>query len=171
MSNRSTARTAVLSVVVIVALIALIVVAVLVVRDKTSSTSGAAPATTTVPATSESTRAPTSTTSTTSTPASTPTTPESTHTRPTGEPGTVIYQLTGDGDVVGVGYRAGSRSRVVVVTGTPWQQRTTVVDRRAEVSGIVVRGRITCTIMQGEELLASSTSGVGPFSCRATLPR
>ncbi|MCF8609343.1 hypothetical protein L5G28_04095 [Gordonia sp. HY285] len=168
MSNRSTARTAVLSVVVFVALIALIVVAVLVVRDKTSSTSGAAPATTTVPATSESTRAPTSTTST---PASTPTTPESTHTRPTGEPGTVIYQLTGDGDVVGVGYRAGSRSRVVVVTGTPWQQRTTVVDRRAEVSGIVVRGRITCTIMQGEELLASSTSGVGPFSCRATLPR
>ncbi|WOC12487.1 hypothetical protein [Gordonia sp. MP11Mi] len=165
MSNRNTTRTVVLSVVVFVALIALIVVAVLVVKDETSSTTGTAPATTTVPATSES-KPPSSTTET-----PTSTTPEPTHTRPTGEPGSVIYQLTGNGDVVGVAYHSGGRSRIVVVTGTPWQQRTTVTDRRAEVSGIVVRGRITCTIMQGEELLASSTSGVGPFSCSAALPR
>lgn len=164
MSNRGTTRTAVLSTVVFLALVALIVVAVLIVKDKTSTDS--TPPTTAV-------TAPTSTSaSATSAPSPSPSTSEeSTHTRPTGEPGTVVYQLTGDGDVIGVTYRTGNSSRVVAVTGTPWQQRTTLTDRRAEIGGVVVRGKITCLILQGEELLASSTSGVGPFSCNATLPR
>nr|WP_221246950.1 hypothetical protein [Gordonia humi] len=156
-----------MSTVVGIALIALVAVAVFVVKDVTS-TDEAAPQTTVVEVPSTSTTS--SRTTTTSAP-TTPSTPESTHTRPTGEPGTVTYQLTGDGDVVGVTYRTGRRMQVVAVTGTPWQQKTTVVDRRAELTGIVVRGRITCVIMQGEDLLASSTSGLGPFSCRATLPR
>ncbi|QRY62569.1 hypothetical protein JVX90_19755 [Gordonia sp. PDNC005] len=163
MSNgKNTGRTVVLSLVVALSLVVLIVVAVLVFGGESSPDNGAA--TTTV--------APSSTTSSTtaSTPTTTPT-PTSTHTRPTGEPGTVTYQLTGSGDVVGVSYRSGSTMRVVAITGTPWQQKTTVTDRRARLTGIVIRGPITCTIMQGEELLSSSTSSGGPISCGATLPR
>ncbi|MCF8608516.1 hypothetical protein L5I01_34715, partial [Gordonia sp. HY442] len=121
MSRPNTRRTVVLSIVTFLALVAVVVVAVLIVRDRTSSPESAAPTTVVV-------SSPTSTTSTpTSTSTSTPTsTPESTHTRPTGEPGSVTYQLTGDGEVVGVTYRSGNKKQVVVITGTPWQQKTTL---------------------------------------------
>ncbi|GEE01578.1 hypothetical protein nbrc107696_20240 [Gordonia spumicola] len=163
MSNgKNNGRTVVLSLAVALSLLVLIVVAVLVFRDTSSSDTGAATVTSTPSS---------SATSSSERPSTTSSTPTSTHTRPTGEPGTVTYQFTGDGDVVGVSYRSGTSMTVVVVTGTPWQQKTTVSDRRARLTGIVVRGRITCTIMQGEDLLASSTSSGGPISCAATLPR
>ncbi len=162
-SGKNTGRTVVLSLAVALSLIVLLVVAVLVFRDSSSQDSGAATTTVTAPSS--------TTTSSTATSTTTRSTPTSTHTRPTGEPGTVTYQFTGDGDVVGASYRSGNTMRIVAITGTPWQQKTTVDDRRARLTGIVIRGKITCLIMQGEDLIASSTSSGGPITCTATLPR
>ena len=36
--------------------------------------------------------------------------------------------------------------------------------------GIVVNGTVTCNILHGEDLLASSTSRGGPIACRAEVP-
>ncbi|WP_132992470.1 hypothetical protein [Gordonia zhaorongruii] len=171
MSNgKNSGRTAVLSLMVLLALVVLVAAAALVFKESNSERTGAA-------STASSTRSsitttPSSETSTPTTSSTTPSTPSrSTRTRPTGEPGSVIYQLTGGGQVVGAAYRAGDSMRVAPITGTPWQRRATVRDKQAQLTGFVVRGTITCTIMQGEELLASSTSNGGPFACRATLPR
>ena len=92
-------------------------------------------------------------------------------TTPTVAPGSVVYQLTGSGDVVGLAFRTDRGREVVAAAGSPWSNRTTVSDRAVELTAMVIRGPVTCTILQGDELIASSTSRGGPLRCSGRLPR
>lgn len=113
---------------------------------------------------------PTTTTSTTTSSATTSaTTSTSEHTRPTAAPGAVTYQFTGGGSVIGIRYTDANGVHTLAGAGAPWSVRTTV-DGVAELTAIVVTGPVTCTILHGEELLASSTSHGGPIACRAAVP-
>ncbi len=121
----------------------------------------------------------TSATSTTPTTTSAPTTtdeqstsavPSPTRTTTTVQPGSVTYQLTGSGDVVGLSFRTENGREVVAATGAPWSTSTTVSGRRVEMTAMVVRGPVTCTILQGETLISSSTSHGGALRCSGKLP-
>ncbi|NDK88913.1 hypothetical protein GYA93_04870 [Gordonia desulfuricans] len=156
-------RTLYLSLAALVALILVIGLAALIVKGEGDDTSATGSATSTV------TSSPT--TSTTSTSTTSPTTQETTTTPTTTVvAGSVVYQLTGNGDVIGLRYRSGGDSVFVAATGTPWSQNTRVDDGNAELTAIVVRGPVTCTIMQAGELLSSATSNGGPLRCGAQLP-
>lgn len=153
---------------VLAALVGLVVVAlaaVLIVRGTGNRNNGgtAAPATSSTTATTTTTSSPTTTTTTTT--EETTTTPT-----PTVAPGAVVYQITGNGDIVALRYRTGDAFSVVAAVGTPWSQAATVTGGVAEMTAIVLRGPVTCTILHGEDLLASSTSNGGPLRCAANLP-
>ena len=161
-SGGSGKRTAALIAAVLAILVAIVVVVALIVRSGGGDDGGSvAQPSTTTSTTTEST----TTTTTTTTEESTPTT--TTETVPSGS---VTYQLTGGGDVVALRYRSGSAYTVVAATGAPWTQATTVGDGTAELTAIVVRGPVTCTILHGEKLLSSSTSNGGPLACSAQVP-
>lgn len=102
------------------------------------------------------------------------TTEETTSTPATGtDPvpvGQVTYQITGDGDVVGLRYTTSTGSQFLAAVGSPWQQTTKVANGTAAMSAIVVRGKLTCTISRGDNVLSSSTSAGGTLNCSATLP-
>ncbi|ALG87056.1 hypothetical protein [Gordonia phthalatica] len=163
-SSGGRTRTVLLSLVVILAVVVLGLVGFLVfgqqLNDPGSDQAATTTGTTTTPTT--------ATTEETTTASPTPT---SEHTRPTAEPGSVTYQLTGSGDVVALAFRTDNGREVVAATGTPWSNRTTVSDREVEMTAMVVRGVVTCTILQGDELVASSTSRGGPLRCAGKLPR
>ena len=82
----------------------------------------------------------------------------------------MVYQLTGSGDVAGVRYRKGSEFAIDPVTSTPWSMTARVSGSTAELTGIVLRGPVTCTIMHGEQQLSSATSNGGLLRCVADLP-
>jgi len=161
--NRS--RTVLLALIAGLALLVLVLAGYLVISGPGSSDSddaaaGADSSTTAPSATTESTTSSTTTSQTTSE-----------NTRPTAAPGAVTYQFTGNGSLIGVRYRDGSGEQVVAAAGSPWSVRVTLrPSASAEVTGIVVNGAVTCNILHGEELLASSTSRGGPLSCNATVP-
>ncbi|KJR06731.1 hypothetical protein UG54_12920 [Gordonia sihwensis] len=111
------------------------------------------------------------TVTTTSEESETTSSPKPTRTTPRVEPGSVTYQLTGDGDVVALAYRDSGGRVVVAATGTPWSAKTVVPDREVEMTAIVVRGPVTCTILQGDDMISSSTSRGGPLRCAGRLPR
>ncbi|MGW0035275.1 hypothetical protein [Gordonia sp. NPDC003376] len=157
-------RTLYLSIAALVALILVIGLAALVFKGRSGDNTSAASSTTSTPASSQASST-TSTGTTTSTTQETTTTPTSTVVA-----GSVVYQLTGNGDVIGLRYRSGGDSVFVAATGTPWSQHTRIDDGNAELTAIVVRGPVTCTIMQGTELLSSATSNGGPLRCGAQLP-
>ncbi len=162
--NTSSSRTVLLVVIALLALALLIVAGFLVFRSgdrATSSSEGTGSSTTT------NSEAPSSTESSTSSKAPT-STPD--RTRPTAAPGSVTYQFTGSGSVVAVGYTSADGNQVVAAAGAPWSVRTTVRGGSAELTAIVVSGTVTCTILHGEDLLASSTSSGGPLACRAQVP-
>ncbi|MFC0316424.1 hypothetical protein ACFQNE_00160 [Gordonia phosphorivorans] len=160
----ASSRTMMLVVIVALALALLTVVGFLVFRPGASTESpGAATESTTAEASSSSTE------STPSSAAPTSSTPD--HTRPTAAPGSVTYQFTGSGSVVAVGYKSADGDKVLAAAGAPWSVRTTVRGTSAELTAIVVTGTVTCTILHGEDLLASSTSSGGPLVCRAQLPK
>ncbi|GAA1482042.1 hypothetical protein GCM10009624_24820 [Gordonia sinesedis] len=160
--RKQSRRTAGLVLAIVVALVIVVVAAILVVNSSGGDGGSAAPSTTS--------RAPSTTTTTTTTETTTTTTttePTTTTARPPA--GAVVYQLTGNGDVVAISYRSGTRSVIVPTSGTPWTQSTQVDGGTAEITAIVIRGSVTCTILQGEQLLASSTSSGGPLRCAAQL--
>ncbi|MFW0794242.1 hypothetical protein AAFP30_10555 [Gordonia sp. CPCC 205515] len=160
---KNTGRTVGLALAALAALVVVALVGLLIARggNKDNGNSAAA-STTTTP----------STTTTTSTPTTTTTTEEETTTTPppTVAPGAVVYQITGNGDIVGVRYRSGDQFTFVAAVGSPWSQATTVTGGTAEMTAIVLRGPVTCNILHGEDLLSSSTSNGGPLRCAATLP-
>ena len=160
-SSSGRSRTVLLSVVVVLAVIVLGLVGFLVFGRASSSDD----ASHTGPATTTRTTAPTSETTASSS------TSSPTRTTPTVAPGSVTYQLTGSGEVVGLAYRNDSGRVVIAATGSPWSNKTTASDRNVELTAVVVRGPVTCTILQGEELISSSTSSGGPLRCAGKLPR
>lgn len=162
-SSGGRTRTVLLSLVVILAVVVLGLVGFLVFGQQSNDPGSDQAATTT-----GTTTPPTATTEETTTASPTPT---SEHTRPRAEPGSVTYQLAGSGDVVALAFRTDNGREVVAATGTPWSNRTTVSDREVEMTAMVVRGVVTCTILQGDELVASSTSRGGPLRCAGKLPR
>ncbi|WP_238534839.1 hypothetical protein [Gordonia polyisoprenivorans] len=155
-------RTLILALAVIAALVLIVVVAVLVVRSTGGGDSTASPTTTSTVSATSSTTTPTTTTTTETT------TEETTTARVPA--GAVVYQLTGSGDVAGVRYRKGSEFVIDPVTAAPWSMTTTVTGGSAELTAIVVRGPVTCTIMHGREQLTSTTSNGGLLRCVADLP-
>lgn len=160
-SGSGRGRTFLLSLVVVLAVIVLALVGFLVFGQNSSSDSDS------------STTSTTNTVSPKPTETDEPTTESSTPTRttPTVAPGAVTYQLTGSGDVVALAFRTDSGREVVAATGAPWSNRTTVSDRRAEMTAMVVRGKVTCTILHGDKLISSSTSSGGALRCVGRLPR
>lgn len=162
--KKHTGRTVGLALAALAALVVVVLVGVLIARgsgsDGNNGTAGAssAPSTTT--------------TTTTSRPTTTTTTEEATTTTPppTVAPGAVVYQITGNGDIVGIRYRSGAEFTFVAAAGSPWSQAATVTGGSAEMTAIVLRGPVTCNILHGQDLLASSTSNGGPLRCAATVP-
>ncbi|MFW0783093.1 hypothetical protein AAFP35_01110 [Gordonia sp. CPCC 206044] len=159
---KHTGRTVGLALAAIAALIVLILLVVLVTRDNGDGSdepaAGAASSTTTTAQRSEPTTTTTTTEDTTTT------------TTRTARPGAVVYQLTGNGDVVAIRFRDGDQHTFVAAAGSPWSQAATVSGGRADMTAIVVRGPVTCTILHNGELLSSSTSNGGPLSCSAPVP-
>ncbi len=155
-------RTVALAASIFAILVAIVVVLALIMRSGNDEGGSAAQPSTTTSTTTEST---TTTTSTTTTEETTEET--TTETAPSGS---VTYQLTGGGDVVALRYRAGAAYTVVAAAGAPWTQATSVTDGSAELTAIVIRGPVTCTILHGDKLLSSSTSNGGPLACSAQVP-
>lgn len=156
-------RTPLLILATLAAIALIAIVAVLIVRG-----SGGDGGTTSAATTPTTTTAPTTTTTTTEE-TTTTTEPTTTTTTRTVTPGAVVYQITGNGEVVGLRFRSGADFVVVAATGTPWSQTAQVGGGSAELTAIVVRGPVTCNILQGEELLSSSTSSGGPLRCAASV--
>ncbi|WP_026918224.1 hypothetical protein [Gordonia shandongensis] len=163
MSNASPGRgrTVLLSIVVVLAVIVVALVGKIVFDRVSEPDEQAGPASSSV-ASSSSPTSSSSTSSSTAVPS---------RTRPTAPPGSVTYQLTGSGDVITLTFATGSGTKVVVAAGAPWSQATTVKGRKATMDAIVTRGTVTCTILHGEDLIASSTSRGGPLHCSGRLPR
>ncbi|MFT4044266.1 MAG: hypothetical protein QM673_14005 [Gordonia sp. (in: high G+C Gram-positive bacteria)] len=157
-------RTAVLAVTALVAIVAIVVVGYLLLH-RSPGAEGDASAASTIPA-------PASATATTTAP-HTPTTTSAEPPIPaptrTVARGAVVYQITGNGDIVGLRYRTGTHFTLVAAAGTPWSQAVTVRGHNAELTAIVVRGPVTCNILRGEDLLSSSTSSGGLLRCVAVL--
>ncbi|NMO02471.1 hypothetical protein HH308_14730 [Gordonia sp. TBRC 11910] len=162
----NTGRTVALSLAIVLALIVIGFVGYRIIDGNGGSSSTTAA---TSSETTESTTEPTESTteSTESTTESTSTTPTSSDAVPVGQ---VTYQITGDGDVVGLRYRTIGGSQFLAAVGSPWQQTTKVSQGRADMSAIVIRGKLTCTISRGDHILSSSTSAGGTLQCSATLP-
>ncbi len=160
--SKNTGRTIGLAAAALAALVVLVVVGVLVARGTGNNGSSAGGASSSAPGTRGSSTLTTTTTTTT--------TEETTRTTSTVAPGAVVYQLTGGGDVIALRFRDGDGHTIVAATGAPWSQATTVTGGVADLTAIVVRGPVTCNILQGEQLLSSSTSNGGPLSCSANLP-
>lgn len=154
-------RTVLLTLVVVLAVVVLALVGFLVFRQPPSgdSSTDAAPTTRT-----------TATSPSPTTDDTTSASPIPTRTTPVVEPGSVTYQLTGSGDVVGLTFRTEKGREVVAATGAPWSTSTTVSGRKVEMTAMVVRGPVTCTILHGDELISSSTSRGGALRCSGKLP-
>ncbi|MAU81396.1 hypothetical protein VX037_14460 [Gordonia sp. Z-3] len=161
---KNTGRTVGLALAALGALVVLALVGVLIARGGTDDGTDASAGADSSSATTSTTEREDTTTSTTTTTEDTTTT-----TTPTVAPGEVVYQLTGNGDVVGIRYLEQGSSTVVAAAGTPWSQAATVGGTSAEITAIVIRGPVTCNILRGEDLLASSTSRGGPLRCAATV--
>ncbi|AZG46355.1 hypothetical protein [Gordonia insulae] len=161
--QKHTGRTVGLALAVLVALVVIVLVVVLIARGSGSDDGG----TTAGASSSSAVRTESSRTTSTTT---TTTEDTTTTTTPTVAPGAVVYQLTGNGDVIGIRFVSGNSSTVVAAAGAPWSQATTVGGSSAEITAIVIRGPVTCTILHGDKLLASSTSNGGPLRCAATVP-
>ncbi|MGB3601972.1 MAG: hypothetical protein WBA38_00300 [Gordonia sp. (in: high G+C Gram-positive bacteria)] len=149
-----------LSIVVILAVIVLGLIGYLVFGASSAPKPDSAPASRTTGTTTEATSASSTTTSS----------PASTRPSPTVAPGSVTYQLTGNGEAVALAYRDSSGRVLVTATGSPWSQHTSVSDRFVEMTAVVVRGPLTCTILHGDKLISSSTSHGGPLRCSGKLP-
>ncbi|GAB91379.1 hypothetical protein [Gordonia rhizosphera] len=160
--SKNSGRTIGLAAAALAALVVLVVVGVLVARGAGNDGSSAGSASSSAPSTRGSSTTPTTTTTTT--------TEETTRTTSTVAPGAVVYQLTGGGDVIALRFRDGDGHTIVAATGAPWSRATTVTGGVADLTAIVVRGPVTCNILQGEQLLSSATSNGGPLSCSANLP-
>lgn len=163
-TKNNTGRTIGLSLAIILALIVIGFVGYRIVDGNGSSDTTAATSSET--STEQSTAAESSTTEST--------TEETTSTPATGtDPvpvGQVTYQITGDGDVVGLRYTTSTGSQFLAAVGSPWQQTTKVAHGSAAMSAIVIRGKLTCTISRGDNVLSSSTSAGGTLNCSASLP-
>lgn len=161
--GRNRGRTAVLSLIALLALGLVILAAFLVLGSRggsdDSSTAGAASSS------SSSSAATSSSSKTTSSSTESSTTSSS---KPAAG-GTVTYELSGSGNLVGLRYTGRSGDQVVAATGVPWSVRTEVSGGTAQVSGIVVGGRVTCTITVDGEVVSTATSNGGTLSCRAPL--
>lgn len=156
-------RTVMLSLIALLALVILVIAGILVFRSTRSSGDGSAAASASSSA--DTTVSEESTTTSTSTSTST-----SAPTRSTAAPGAVTYQFTGNGNLIGIRYTTSSGEQLVAAAGAPWSVRTTVSGGSAELSAIVVGGKVTCVIMHGEDELYSATSTGGPISCSASVP-
>ncbi|MGV9709365.1 hypothetical protein ACWDTI_01685 [Gordonia sp. NPDC003424] len=156
-------RTIALALTALAALVVLALVGVLIARGNGNDDNGTAAGASSATSAATTTTRPSPTTTTTT--EETPTT-----TTPTVPSGAVVYQLTGNGDIVGIRYRSGDSFTLVAAAGSPWSQATTVTGGTAEMTAIVLRGPVTCNILHGEQLLASSTSNGGPLSCSASVP-
>ncbi|GAC67216.1 hypothetical protein [Gordonia soli] len=152
-------RTAGLVLAVLAAIVVIVLVAFLIARGSSDDE---------LPATSSSATSQVTTTS--AEPTTTTTTRETTTTTTTSAPppGEVVYQITGSGDVVGLRYAARGQTVLIAATATPWSQTARVNGGSAELTALVIRGPVTCTILRGEKLLTSSTSNGGPLRCAAT---
>ncbi|GAC58736.1 hypothetical protein GOHSU_47_00220 [Gordonia hirsuta DSM 44140 = NBRC 16056] len=160
---KNSGRTVVLSLIIVLALVLLGIAGYLVYRgmDSTgdSENAGAAGSSSSVATAPSSSEAPSSAEAPSSSAAP-------------ADAGPVTYRFTGNGNLLAVNYRGASGNTVLATAGAPWSvQATLAPGATAELTGIVVQGRVTCTITQGDTVLATSTSSGGPISCRAALPR
>lgn len=158
--RKNTGRTVGLSLAIVLALIVIGFVGYLIVDKNRSPAPGVA-------IVSESATDSTTTSATTSSPTST-STQTSTPTTPAVPVGQVTYKISGDGDVLGLRYRTGNSSQFVPAVGAPWSQ-VAQAGERAELTALVVRGKVTCSIMHGDKVLSTSTSAGGTLMCQANL--
>lgn len=83
----------------------------------------------------------------------------------------ITYQITGNGNLVGLRYRDETGEKVVAATAAPWSVRVTLKPSSSvQLTAIVVTGPVTCNILYDGEPLATATSNGGPLSCQAQIP-
>ncbi|QKT08887.1 hypothetical protein HUN08_17980 [Gordonia sp. X0973] len=82
--------------------------------------------------------------------------------------GAVEYKLTGDGDLIGVNYTDNGRNRIIATVRAPWSVSSTADGGDLRLTGIVVRGTVTCQIIVDGQVVTSGTSSGGPLNCWAS---
>ncbi|MFT4126596.1 MAG: hypothetical protein QM662_10250 [Gordonia sp. (in: high G+C Gram-positive bacteria)] len=163
--GRGGSRRTLLLIGAVVASLILVIGAVVLIASHSGGDDTSAAAGTSSSALSRSTSsAPSSTTST-----STETTEETTASA-TSSSTTVRYRITGDGDVVGLRYRSADGIELVATAQAPWSQTARVRGTTATLDAVVIRGRLTCTIVIDGDVVSSTTvSAARPLQCSADL--
>ncbi|MGJ0118353.1 hypothetical protein ACQ7HM_04020 [Williamsia sp. MIQD14] len=94
-----------------------------------------------------------------------PTEEPSTTATPT--PGQILYQITGNGQVLGLTYSAGQTFKITPRLITPPWSVAVDVGVTPSLTAVVLQGQLTCTISRDGKVLNTSTSSTGLLRCEA----
>ncbi|GAA1459746.1 hypothetical protein [Williamsia maris] len=82
-------------------------------------------------------------------------------------PGQILYSLSGNGQILGLTYAAGSTVKLSPrLINPPWAVATDV-SGTASLTAVVLQGQVTCTITLDGRVLDTSTSSTGLLRCEA----
>ncbi|MBJ7288362.1 MAG: hypothetical protein JHC79_05585, partial [Williamsia sp.] len=82
-------------------------------------------------------------------------------------PGQILYSLSGNGQILGLTYAAGSTIKISPrLINPPWAVATDV-SGTASLTAVVLQGQVTCTITLDGRVLDTSTSSTGLLRCAA----
>lgn len=82
-------------------------------------------------------------------------------------PGQVLYQLSGNGQVLGVTFASGTTLKVSPTLITPPWSVAATVDSDPSLTAVVLSGSVTCTISRDGQVLTTATSSTGLLRCAA----
>ncbi|MBE7162532.1 MAG: hypothetical protein INR72_14930 [Williamsia herbipolensis] len=80
-------------------------------------------------------------------------------------PGQVLYQLSGNGQVLGVTFASGTTLKVSPTLITPPWSVAATVDSDPSLTAVVLSGSVTCTISRDGQVLTTATSSTGLLRC------
>ncbi|MEH3156701.1 MAG: hypothetical protein PGN29_15705 [Gordonia paraffinivorans] len=80
-------------------------------------------------------------------------------------PGQVLYQLSGNGQVLGATFASGTTLKVSPTLITPPWSVAATVDSDPSLTAVVLSGSVTCTISRDGKVLTTATSSTGLLRC------
>lgn len=81
--------------------------------------------------------------------------------------GQILYQITGNGQVLGLTYSAGKTFKITPRLITPPWSVAVDVGVTPSLTAVVLQGQLTCTISRDGKVLNTSTSSTGLLRCEA----
>ncbi|MGU3291542.1 hypothetical protein [Williamsia sp. M5A3_1d] len=81
--------------------------------------------------------------------------------------GQILYQITGNGQVLGLTYSAGQTFKITPRLITPPWSVAVDVGVTPSLTAVVLQGQLTCTISRDGKVLNTSTSSTGLLRCEA----